>query len=344
MIFIEPKAAFSLKCNDISLSDTFGDYPVTNNVGTINAQRTEMTWYSVNFENILGDLYKDNDYFNLRLRYVSQNASAAVGTTANDRTLTFNISGLNWTNSTYDVTRGCNTSYTPIATYSVAVNSVAVSTAFEDLFVATFLKQKTCDITIFYLNANFVTPSLGAGTQLPRIAFYFDITPVVINPTTIPLSLSKCSVLSTYYLGGTTTTNNIDMYAVLGRENFELGAKYNLVFKFAQAATWAGSDNTIKGSMFNVSCSGMRFQNYETAINKAAGNQMQLVTYQIFQGITGATAAPAVRRNNTAAVMTFTLEAQFCSLTIMIQNLVNNTEYTVATSNTFICFDIWKCS
>jgi hypothetical protein len=47
MQYITPKTSFALKRNDISVSDTIGDYPVTNNTGTINTIRTAMTWYSV---------------------------------------------------------------------------------------------------------------------------------------------------------------------------------------------------------------------------------------------------------------------------------------------------------
>ena len=341
MQFLQPKASFSLKCNDISLSDTFADYPVTNQVGTINAARTSMTWYSINLENILNSMYNEYDFFNLRIRYISYTSSAAFGVTANDRAIYYQMSGFNWANSNYDVTRGCNTNQTIIGANPYSEATSFVSTL-EDLFTVTIIKQKTVDITITFLNSLFTTPAMNANTQFPRTSFYFDFTPVIVNPQTINLSLSKCSVLSTYYLAGTTTTNNIDMYQVLGRENFEIGAKYNLVFKFAQSATWAGSDPLIKGGMFNISSSGMRFQNYETAINKVGGTQMQMVTYGTFSGCTGA-AAPFVRRNNNSGIMTFTLESQICCLTIIFQNLVNNTEYLTASSNTLIVFDIWKC-
>ena len=141
----------------------------------------------------------------------------------------------------------------------------------------------------------------------------------------------------------TTENSNIDMYAILGRDNFELGAKYNLVFKFAQCASWAGTDPAIKGGMFNVYSSGMRFQNYETAISKIGGNAMQMLPYASFMGVSGAVATPNVVRSNTSNTMTFTLESQICNMTIRFQNMINNTEYTVAMSNTFLCFDIWKC-
>jgi hypothetical protein len=343
MQYITPKASFSLKCNDISLSDTFGDYPITNNTGVIDATRTTMTWYSINFENILGDLYHDYDLFNLRVRYISYTSTAAYGVTADDRTIYFKMDGLNWYNSNYDVSKMCNTGSSIIAGLTYVPNT-SVITNMEDVFISTIRKQKLANITISFLNANSVTPNMNANTQFPRTSFYFDLTPVIIDPSpTITLSSTKCSVLSTYYLGNTSTTTNIDMYQVLGAENFKLGAKYNLVFKYAQSAIWAGSSALVKGGVFNISSSGMRFQNYETAINKVAGNSMQALTYNIFNGLTGEPAATAQVKNQTSGIMTFILEAQICNLTLLFQNLVNNTEYLTASSNTLVLFDIWKC-
>jgi hypothetical protein len=343
MQYITPKASFSLKCNDISLSDTFVNYPVTNNVGTINATRTIMTWYSINFENILGDLYNDYDLFNLRVRYISYTVTAAYGVNADDRSIFFKMDGLNWYNSNYDVSRTCNTGSSIIAGLTY-VPTTSVITSMEDVFISTIRKQKLADITISFLNANSQPPNMAAVTQFPRTSFYFDLTPVIINPSpTIALASTKCSVFSTYYLGNTSTTTNIDMYQVLGAENFKLGAKYNLVFKYAQAGIWGGSSVLVKGGVFNVSSSGMRFQNYETAINKAANNPMQALTYNIFNGLTGNGATTAEVKNQTSGIMTFTLEAQICSLTLLFQNLVNNTEFLTASSNTLVLFDIWKC-
>lgn len=343
MQYVCEKASFSLKSNDISLSDTFLDYPVTNIVGTNNSTRTITTWNSINLENILGGLYDKYDLFNMRLKMVCYNLTNAYGTNSNDRAITFKMDGLNWTGSNYSVSRGCNTSTATIGAVSFTQNTANIIT-FEETFINTFQKQKTADITISMLNANFVIPSLAGGTQFPRIAYYFDLAPVVFSPMPcISLAGSKCSTISVYFLTTTTINNNIDMYAVLGRENFELGAKYNLVFKFAQCASWAGVDNTIKGSVFNVYSSGMRFQNYETSIGKVGGNQMQFLSYGTFMGVSGGVNTPNVVRSNTSNIMTFTLESQICDMTIRFQNLVNNTEYTTAMSNTFLCFDIWKC-
>jgi hypothetical protein len=171
------KASFSLKSNDISTSDVFGDYPVTNGVGTINAARTSITWYSVNFENILNGLYKDYEVFNLRLNSVSYTNQAAFGVAAFDRLDYFKISGLPWENNSYSTTRKCNIAGTVLG----AVNfqqGAANTIAFDNSFIATFRKQKTANITIDLLTLDGNAPALNANTQFPRISWYFDIIPV----------------------------------------------------------------------------------------------------------------------------------------------------------------------
>jgi hypothetical protein len=342
MQVITPKVSFALKFNDISLSDTAGDYPLANNVGIINSIRTSATWYSINFEEILGDMYKKYDFFNLRLRLFQHNAQAAFGTTANDRSCYFQMSGLNFNNSNYDTARGCNVGTTIIGSH--ILGTAASTTTFDDAFIVTIRKQNSANITITYIDVENTPPTTPALTLFPRAAFYFDLTPVYIDiPKTIELASTKCSSLYTYYLNTTTVANQIDMYAVLGRENFVLGDKYNLVLKFVQASINANYTGDMPGYMFLVESSGMRFQNYETPIGKAGGNKMQMVTYNSFQGSIGTLTASASIRNQTSGIMTFTLEAQICNMTIKVLNTVDNSENSVALGNIIIVFDIWKC-
>jgi hypothetical protein len=343
MQYITPKTSFALKCNDISLSDTIGDYPVTNNTGTINTIRTAMTWYSVDLKEILGSMYDKYDLFNLRLRYIQYNSQAGFGGNSTERSIYFQMSGLNFYNSTYDTGRGCNVGNTTIGSLVYAQNT-ATKLSFDDASIITIRKQQSADISITYISFNNAPPTSGAGTQFPRTSFYFDLTPLYTDiPKTIELSTTKCSSLFTQYLGNTTRVNQIDMYAVLGRENFELGAKYNLVFKSVSADINANYVQDMVGFMFLVSSSGMRFQNYETALGKVGGNKMQMVTYNSFQYATGTTTASTVIRNQTSGIMTFTLEAQICDMTIQVQNTETNTENTVDVGDSIILFDIWKC-
>jgi hypothetical protein len=345
MQYISERASFSIKSNDIAIQDTPGIFPITNLAGTINVNRTIHTWFSINLEDILGDLYNKHDVFNLRLKSLTNSSLNPYGVTPNDRGITFIMSGLNWVGSNYDVIRGCNTNGASIGCITLT-QGIAANTLFEESFITTFYKQKTADLTISMLNANFLPPDMAAGTLMPRFAFYFDVFPVVISPPPcISLGSSKCSTINAYYLAVTTETNNLDMYAILGRENFELGAKYNLVFKFAQMATsLAGTGGLLRGSIYNIYSSGMRFQNYETAINKGGGTKMQLIPYASFNGPFPSSAVPVIIRSNTSNIMTFTLEAQICNMTIRIQSLLTNQEFTTPTSNIFLSFDVWKCA
>lgn len=168
------KASFSLKSSDISTSDVFGDYPVTNSVGTINATRTAITWYSVNFENILNGLYDDYEIFNLRLNSVSYSSQAGFGTAAFDRLNYFQVSGLPWENNSYSSTRKCITGSTSLGAVNFAV-STPTALVFDNAFICTFRKQKTANITINLLTLDGLVPTTPVNTQWPRISWYFDI-------------------------------------------------------------------------------------------------------------------------------------------------------------------------
>jgi len=171
-----PKASFSLKYNDISTSDVFANYPVTNNVGTINATRTQATWYSLNLENILGDLYNQYDIFTLRLNTISYQQQAAFGVAAFDRLVYFSVSGLPWYNNNYSITRKTLVNSAVIGTNNF-IQNICDTLSFENSYVATFRKQKTTDITIQLLCLDGTSPAMNAATQFPRISWFFDIFP-----------------------------------------------------------------------------------------------------------------------------------------------------------------------
>lgn len=343
MQYITPKTSFALKCNDISLSDTAGDYPLSNNVGSINSTRTAMTWNAINFQEILGSMYDKYDLFNLRLRYIQVNSQAGFGNNSTERSLYFQMSGLNFYNSNYDTGRGCNVGNTIIGSV-VLTQTTANIISFDDASIITIRKQNAADITITELSFQNAPPLTPAATLYPRVSFYFDLTPLYTDiPRTIELSTTKSSSLYTNYLGLATTASKIDMYAVLGRENFELGARYNLVMRSVSANINANYVQEMVGYMFLVSSNAMRFQNYETAVGKPGGSRMQMVYYNSFQYTTGTLVASSVIRNQTSGIMTFTLESQMCDLTIQLLNTVTNTVSDVDVDSSLIVFDIWKC-
>lgn len=169
-----PKASFALKYGDISVSDTFGDYPVTNNVGTINSTRTQVTWYSINLENILGDLYNQYEIFTLRLNSVSYQNQAAFGVNAYDRNVYFSISGPAWYNNNYSITKKTNIAGAILGAENFIQAESRVD-IFNNSYVATFRKQPTMNITIQLLTLDGTVPAMNANTQFPRISFFFDV-------------------------------------------------------------------------------------------------------------------------------------------------------------------------
>ena len=175
-----PKASFALKYNDISTSDTFGNYPVTNNVGTINATRTDATWYSINLEKILGDLYNKYEVFTIRLNTVSYQQTAAFGVAAFDRLVYFAVSGFDWSKNNYSISRKTLISSAILGCENFQQN-ITFTSSYENSFVATFRKQKTLDIRIQLLTLDGNAPALNANTQFPRISWFFDIFGVEKN-------------------------------------------------------------------------------------------------------------------------------------------------------------------
>jgi hypothetical protein len=142
-----PKAGFALKYNDISVSDVVGNYPVTNSVGTINATRTEATWFSINLEQMLGDMYNKYDMFNLRLNCVSYQRQVAFGVGAFDRLIQFSVSGLAWENNNYNTVRKMLTSDSILGIIKFEEDTDDTQ-VFDNSFVATFRKQKTMNVKI----------------------------------------------------------------------------------------------------------------------------------------------------------------------------------------------------
>lgn len=155
---------------------------------------------------------------------------------------------------------------------------------------------------------------------------------------------SKIAQLTAYF--ATTDSNyvNIDMRAVLGEENFKLGQKYNLVLK-AQMNDVGILTAAQQADRFMISSNMMRFQNYETAVDKTAAtfglNQMvSYATYPMFYFDTVSCNSQAL---SNCCFHTFILEAEQGFFRIQAQNQINNTTSSVVYPNYLLLFDIYKC-
>ena len=143
------------------------------NVGTIDAVRQNMTWYNINLRTVLGDLYDMYDYFNLSLYYIATDTSCTLSTTS-DRPANIKISGLPFTNQTYDQVSGTNSTWALLTPFPF-VNSVSVQQNFYGSNVMTFAKnQELVNISIQY--TKLTNDQQYNGIQLyPHVTFCFHI-------------------------------------------------------------------------------------------------------------------------------------------------------------------------
>jgi hypothetical protein len=165
---------FVLNGNDISSSDTAANYPVINSLGSINSLRNIITFYNINLENVLGDMYKKYEVFNLRLTGVNGSLQT-YGTASIDRLHVINITGLPWINCTYNTVSRCNTDTCQLGSF-VGGTGVSFNVNFESSLIATFAKCQNTNITITLLRMDGTTPQ--SATMLPRLQFFFTITGV----------------------------------------------------------------------------------------------------------------------------------------------------------------------
>ena len=172
------KANLTLRVSDISQETNTALYPITNAIGTINSSRTSYTWFNVNLQDVLGDLYNKFDYFNLRVSAIQGDSgigSYAVNTL--DYNCYFQMSGPTFYNSSYDVATRRTTAQTIIS--NTIFNRTPFTAYNNDVFVSTFRKQPMVDITIFLLKiVNDLPPATGAGTLFPMMNFYINLIPV----------------------------------------------------------------------------------------------------------------------------------------------------------------------
>jgi hypothetical protein len=93
---------FTLKTTDINPST--GDSTIylnqnfVNGNGRINHNMTELTWFNVNLENIMGEMYNKYDKFNISLNLFGMASQGSAPDADQDsRTLYVKMSGLPWT-------------------------------------------------------------------------------------------------------------------------------------------------------------------------------------------------------------------------------------------------------
>ncbi len=153
---------------------------------------------------------------------------------------------------------------------------------------------------------------------------------------------SKLAQITTYFVAQDTTYYNINMRTVLGEANFKIGEKYNLILR-AQMNDVAVLPIHHRADRFMVSSNMMRFQNYETAVDKQA-SQGQLVSYATFPMFFDTNATCNTQVTSNSCVATFTLESEMGFLRVQMQAMATNTTSTQLYPDYLLIFDIYKCS
>lgn len=179
MEFNTAKVNFKLNTKSISESNTIGDYPLTNMVGSINQYRTSITWNTINIRNLLGELYNHYEIFNIQLVSAGyETGTTLYGATADDRAVQIVMSGLDWVYSNYNISTGNMTTETVMQ--GVIYEGQAVSSVgnIASLRCCTFRKCITTDITINLYTLLGTYPDMNIGTIFPQLSFTFLITPV----------------------------------------------------------------------------------------------------------------------------------------------------------------------
>lgn len=74
-----------------------------NSIGRITANNARITWKNINLRHVLGSLWDRYDKFNMILNFYGMKV-AGVDVAVNDRSMSFWISGLNFSNQTYNIT------------------------------------------------------------------------------------------------------------------------------------------------------------------------------------------------------------------------------------------------
>ena len=161
-------ASLVLKSSDL----TFGSSTA---IGTANANGTQLTWNNINLRVLLGELYEKYDRFNLCLNTIATSNADVIGSgDANNRCTYITISGLPWTNNTYNQKSNTNINETVIAT-CVFVSGVQTTNYYYGNNTATFGKnQDVCSITIT-LKKILDDALPTTANPFPKIMFIFDI-------------------------------------------------------------------------------------------------------------------------------------------------------------------------
>ena len=159
-------ACLVLKTSDLTAGST-------TNIGSMDTVRKSMTWFNIDLRTVLGDLYDMYDLFNLSLYFISTDTSCTLST-AGDRAVHIKISGLPFTNQTYNQATRTNGTWATMASFPFT-NAASVQQNCYGSNIMTFAKnQELVNISIQYTKLSDDLPYTGAQLY-PQTTFIFHI-------------------------------------------------------------------------------------------------------------------------------------------------------------------------
>lgn len=160
-----------LKHADISTNITLDS--VTNNVGSWSKGKQKTSW-RLNLRNLLGDQYRDNELFVLRLNQMAY-AQANFPNNVIDQQLIVNISGLRFNNSTYSVITGNNSDRNQLVLLNMGTSGDTINYSPNIAMCNFTIAGEYVTITIELLRTIDNQPAQYNVAMFPHMVYQFDI-------------------------------------------------------------------------------------------------------------------------------------------------------------------------
>jgi hypothetical protein len=161
-----------LKHSDISTSTTAVSANSENGSWSNGRQLTK---WRVNMRNLLGnEIYDNNELFVLRLNQLSYSATN-FPLSAKDQQVIITLSGLNFSNSTYDVKSGNNNNKQQLVLLNMSTNAY-VENYSPNIGMCNFTKsEENVELTLELIRTIDNLPAQFGTTIFPSMVFQFDI-------------------------------------------------------------------------------------------------------------------------------------------------------------------------
>ena len=164
-------ATFHLNSGDISIS-ILGT-AVSNQFGTINGNRNDMTWSNVNFRTILGDMYDKYDKFNIKLALVCHNNTTVLNAgDAKQLMVKINMAGLQFSNATYKTGLNSNNNVCVMGAFYMT-NTPSGQYFYDDNVFTISKPDANTNVRLYLTNVEDAVPNWTSVG--PTIDFYFRV-------------------------------------------------------------------------------------------------------------------------------------------------------------------------